>query len=155
MPVGDIFGSSRAYRAIKLLENQTTANGVPTLATAGVSLDAWAPEKAIQRPGFAHRDATIVVHGVASGAGSVTLRLWAFCAAQQVWCPVGKGTAADKGKLNDRTALEETSTDVIAHAEPFLMLGHFDRLYLETAVIANLTDLDAWLVVPRLPDGQG
>lgn len=156
MAVGDIYGDTPWYRAIKILENATVANSPPVDASpatvvGGIDL------RDVHRPYFAHRDSSIAVFGTVTGStvGVVTLRLWGYIAAQGRWAPVGKGTDADKGKINDGNTIGETGTDTIAHVEPFVLLGHFDRLYLEVLSPGNLTDLDAWLIVPRLPDGQG
>ncbi len=142
MAEGTVTGTNRT-RTILVLENRTSTSSAPTLATDGVSL------KGVQRPDVAALSATVVVYATASGAGSAMVRVWLYFEGAAVWCPAGIGADADKGKVNDATALGETSTDVIAHSQPMSIVGTADRIYYQLTTATNIARLDAWLVVPK------
>lgn len=103
-------------------------------------------------------DYTVVI---ASTAGSATMtvvaRLWLYMEGATdpndpttlvgYWCPAGTGTAADKGKLNEGAAIEETSADTLRHVERLYGMRDAKRAYIQflsiggtdTAVQAYLT----------------
>lgn len=154
MALGTVTVKSNAKREICLLEAVTAANGVPSGASAGVacyptSLMGPSDEGACYS-GRSAREASIVVKGVGTGTVTMTLRLWGYLAVAGVWVPLGTGADADKGKLNGGAAIGEVATDVALHAEPVVMVGDFDRLYLEVVAIGGTgTAVSAWLVTPR------
>ncbi len=162
MAVGDVKysdGSSNAFRAVKLLDGATGVTGVPTQATDGVpcyynpSGTAGSADVGAFRASTPARESTIFVRSTAgSGVMNVTLRVWGYLKAMGAWTPVGASPAGDanKGKLNAGVAIGEVTTDSIVHSEPFLLAGHFDRLFLEVVAInGTSTAIDAWLVTPR------
>ncbi len=157
LAVGDIrynTDNSAAFRAACLLTAQTTTNGQPSLATDGI------PVYMPVAKGDKDRGASYVARAslessifIASKAGSGTVagtfRMWGYLAALGAWVPVGATPAGDttKGLLNAGVSIGETKADVVLHCEPFLLAGHFDRLYLEvTAISGTGTSFEAWLV---------
>src|SRR3990167_1863205 len=82
-----------------------------------------------------------------SATMSCTLRVWGYSAVSKEWHPVGTGTDALKGTINNGVALGETSTDTIAHAEVLYGLENFERVYLEVVAISGTaTAISAWVV---------
>jgi len=81
------------------------------------------------------------------GAGAVTGFTGAI---DGFWAPLGtNATAASKGLINVASAIGETGTDSIAHAEIITGLQGCSRVYLEiTAIGGTATAFDAWLA-PR------
>lgn len=139
-------------RSVCLFTDLAAALPAPTLATDGVPVP---HEDGATLKGLGYRDrppleASLVLKG--SGTGVLTFtggRLWGYHTASAAWYPIGTGTDADKGKINGGTALGETSADALRHAEPFLYLGHFDRIYLEGTPAGTNPLFEAWIVTPR------
>ena len=128
---------------IQLLDDATATNGAPSAASDGVALPPrWG-------------DATALVRSTAgSGTMSVTIKLWVYWDGSADgstdavgWYPLGtNSTAADKGKLNEQSAIGETSADLIAHAERVVGLNAFTRAYAEvTAIAGTATAISVWL----------
>lgn len=118
-------------RRITLLSAATAANSPPASATAGVALT-YSPT-----PGVAPAEVALVVRSTAgSGVMSVTGRLWVLGAAG-VWLPYGAGADGTKGTVNLQSAIGETGTNEIRHAELIAGLLAFRRAYFEVTAIAG------------------
>lgn len=155
MAQGSVKGSANTVRSTCLLSGITATNGQPALATDGVNMYPTARQgdaaDGICFGGRASREATIYVKGVATGGtASVTARLWGYSAALGEWVPVGTGGDTTKGLLNAGAAMGATKTNKVLHAEPLLLAGHFDRLYLEVTAISGTTmTVEAWVATSR------
>jgi hypothetical protein len=146
--------NAAAFRAQCLLTGVTATNGQPSAAADGVPV--YLPvaqggaDQGSSFPARAALESTIFLKGVGTGGTcTVTARLWGYLAALAVWVPVGATPAGDtlKGTLNAGVAMGETKSDTVLHCEPFLLAGHFDRLYLEVSAIGGTgTTVEAWLV---------
>lgn len=131
---------------LQLLNAATATNSPPSGASAGVAL--------YQKDGSATGISSEIDEALfllKSTAGSdtmtVTVRLWGYSAVSAAWHPLGTGTASGKGVLNGGSAIAETGTDEISHAEAVSGLRHLDRLYAEiTAIGGTSTAVSAWLV---------
>lgn len=148
---------NNAKRAICLLKGATATNSPPSAATAGVAVHqdsrmaANTPDQALGfATGVVEKSIIFVTNSAGSDTVTTTLRLWGYLAAMATWVPVGTGTDADKGKLNAGAAIGESVTDGIRHAEPLLLAGHFDRLYVEVVAIGGTaTAIDVWITAGR------
>lgn len=117
-----------------LVSGTTAANGVPSAATDGVPVRKYAAGQDIGQ-GFTDnvKDGLVTMRSTA-GSGTLTLsyvRIWGYLSAISTWFPLGNGTDANKGKLNDAASFTEVGTDLLLHEEPIHDFGHFDRLYAE------------------------
>lgn len=146
MTVGIQPSDSKRGLTVRLVESATTANGAPSAATDGFALDDLK---------LGYVPALEIEIQIASDAGSGVMtcsyaRVWGYNATTARWFPVGTGSDADKGKLNNAAVLGETGTDAIRHAELFLFPGLFDRIYIELGVFGGAaTALDVDVVFPR------
>jgi hypothetical protein len=131
-------------RGLRLLDGVGSANSAPT-GTDGVSLDDLRDSH-----GNLPRFGTIVLRATDDGgAASATFRLWFKFPGFAGWCPAGKGTDADKGKLNDGAAIGEVTGSQLRHAELVQLTGHATRVYLELLAPANFGVADAYLLVDK------
>lgn len=127
---------------ITLLDGVIAANGSPTGlgATVGVALPTV--DKFTADRGLLLIKAAVT----ASTVGSLTARLWLYHEASAAWYPAGiDASPANKGLINGGSAIGETGTDVIRHAEEVYGLTRIRRVYLELTAISNVTALTAWL----------
>lgn len=154
MAVGDIGSghTGNCIKAVKLLENQAVANSPPTLATDGVP-NYPNPHAALDTGacfmGKPARESSLCIVGTGTGTIVGTFRLWGYLACAGEWFPLGTGTEALKGVINAGVAIGEVKADKVLHAEPVLMSGHFDRLYLELSSPGGTSpSFSAWLVTP-------
>lgn len=129
---------------LRLLEAATATNSVPSGGSAGIALTGLPLGDKAPIDG-----ASLLVYSTAgSGTMTVTIRLWGYHADGSVWVPLGPGGDTTKGTINEGAAIGETSTDVIRHAEPIDLPGHFSRLYAEiTAIGGTSTAITVDLVV--------
>lgn len=131
---------------LTVLTGTTTTNNAPSAATDGVRL--WRNQ--VYGEGL-HRNtdrAVVIVDGAATAAtvGSVTVKLWGWNPTAADWFPLGTSTtAANKGVLNEETALEETDSDKIQHTEIVQGLTAFTRIYAELTAAANIASLSIYL----------
>lgn len=154
---GDVINYGHAIRATCLFTGLAAANNPPALVTDGVPCyrdDNLPPIKdyGICMPSRPSQEASIVIKGTGTGTVSGTFRLWGYVAALGggTWVPLGTGADTTKGTINGGSALGEVKSDIVLHAEPLLLAGHFNRLYLEmTAVSGTTPSFEAWIVVPR------
>jgi hypothetical protein len=131
---------------LTVLTGTTAANGTPSAATDGVAL--WRTR--VNGEGLSRLTdrAVCLVDGAATAttAGSVTVKLWGYNPTATDWFPLGTSTtAANKGLLNEETALDETDSDKIQHSEIVQGLSAFTRIYAELTAAANLDSLDIYL----------
>lgn len=134
-------------KSIVALATATAANGVPSGATAGLSLaDVYALF------GFMPSEVGLLVYSTAgSGTMSCTLRIWAYHPGPADWFPLGVGTDANKGVINAQTSIGESDTDQIRHQETLSLPGVAgERLYFEiTAIAGTGTSVEVALVARR------
>jgi len=135
---------------IQLLTAATATNSAPSGATAGVETNGL-------KVGSENvpDEATLLVKSTAgSGVMTVTIRMWGYHATAAVWFPLGVGTDAAKGTINEGSALGETASNTIAHAERFLVPGHFSRLYAEiTAIGGTATAISVYVTTEDVAAG--
>lgn len=143
--VGDVKSVSNTKRAVCVMAAQTTNNGAPASASAGVPAyyDETKPANAADNghcfTGRDARESTLMIRSTAgSGVMVGTFVLWGYLAAAGDWFPI---------KVNGGSALAEYSADKIAYQERFMNLGHYDQLYLELQSVGGTgTAFEAWLV---------
>jgi hypothetical protein len=129
--------ASPRLKTVRLVESATAANGAPTGApssTPAATVGFLLSSETLIGP-----DCTVRLYSTA-GSGVMTLsyaRVWGYSTASTAWVPLGVGTDADKGKLNNGAAFGETAADVIAHAEPLYDITHFDGVYVELGVFGG------------------
>jgi hypothetical protein len=152
MALGDITTIEGDLVAIELLASATATNSPPAAATAGLSMD----EAKAAFGGIIPDDISLVVMSTAGSATmSITLKLWGEFGtlgsiASGAWAPLGIGGDTTKGIINGGSAIGETASDVIRHAEPISWPAHCQRLYLEiTAIGGTSTAVTAWLVARK------
>lgn len=144
MATGPI-GTDKGVTTLRLVEGATAGNSPPSGASAGQSLD-----NRVYGPPYPQE----VVVAVYSTAGSVTMtatvRLWGYLPVPGVWVPIGAGADATKGTINLQSAIGETGTDTIRHAELLRGLFIFSRVYAEiTAIGGTSTAINVDLLVPQ------
>lgn len=134
--------------ALELLSGVTATNGKPSGATAGVPVPRRAPGQ-LSDQGLDDDQwlAMLLVWSTAgSGTMTVTIRLWGYVkeyrkqeavVAVGKWFPLGPGTDALKGTVNDQAAAGETDTDGITHEEIVAHVNEFDRIYAEVVAIGG------------------
>jgi hypothetical protein len=155
LAAGDVkSGTSNAKRHICIFTGLAATNGQPSGATAGVPCYMSHANRSADTGACyntnAAREATLVVKGTGTGTVTGTFRLWGYMTAATEWFPLGTGADSTKGIINGGAAIGEVKSDKVLHAEPVLMAGHFDRLYLEcTAIGGSSPSFEAWLVTPR------
>jgi hypothetical protein len=126
--------------SVQLLNAATAANGAPSGASAGLELNSIK---------YANDGAIVLKSTAGSGDMIVTCRLWVYSTVSATWHPAGSPGSSDAtiGTINAESAMGETGTDAISHAEGVTGLRHFDRIYLEiTAIEGTSTAISAWLV---------
>ena len=127
--------------SIQLLTAAIATNSAPSAATDGVTLG-----------DVAHQDdvGLLVASTAGSGTMTCTIRMWGYSAVTSAWHPLGTGTDSLKGTINEQTALGETGTNVIRHAEILGGLFAFERMYAEIVAIGGTsTAISVWLVTRR------
>ena len=127
---------------VELLASATAANGIPSGASAGISVN--------QLMNFGKVPDKIRV-GVASTAGSgtmtVTLRVWLY--AGGVWFRA-KDLNASSTAPHTAVAIPETSTDAIQYSEEVSGVAGAGRIYLEIVAIAGTaTAVTGYAIVAR------
>lgn len=130
--------NSKTTAILRVAEFTTSGIAAPTASDAGVRVPA------LSKPGAPPLDATVRVYTTA-GTGTLSIayvRLWGRWEGETRWFPLGTGATADKGKLNQNTpgtvtALGETATDQLCHAEPFLYVGHCDYVFAEVNTVGG------------------
>jgi hypothetical protein len=150
MALGDVTTIEGDLIAVEILASATATNSPPASLTAGVSVDVLNGAFG----GAIPEDLTLLVVSTAGSATmTVTLRAWgkfgtlAGLTSVGAWSPLGTGTAAAKGVINNGAAIEETSADVLRHAQPFSLTAHMQRLYIEiTAIGGTSTAITVFLV---------
>lgn len=156
---GDVkFLGKTAAKTVCLLTGIIATNGQPSTPNDGVpvyetdnSSTTGDVNAAVSYMSRASREGSLVLKGVASGGtASVTARLWGYHAALGQWVPMGAGADTTKGVINAGAAMGPTKTNTVLHAEPVLLLGMFDRVYLEiTAISGTSMTVEAWLTTAR------
>lgn len=134
-------------KSIVVLASATATNGVPTGSTVGIS--AAAIRKLF---GKMPVEAALLVYSTAgSDTMTATIRLWGYHPGPAAWFPIGTGTDALKGTINEEVALGETGTDTIRHLEPIALLGVVGaQLYVQIAAIGGTnTAIEAAIVVRK------
>jgi len=138
MALGDITTIETDLKAIEILASATATNSPPASATAGIATDL------IRQcfGSFPEVMSFVATSTAGSGTMTATFRLWGMFgtlagASNGLWCPLGAGTDALKGVLNDGTACGEVSTDLLRHAEPVTFPAHMSRLYVEITAIGG------------------
>lgn len=85
--------------------------------------------------------------GGATGALSITARLWVYNPRSQTWEPFGVGTAAAKGNLNGGAAMDDVTGNNLRHFETLPAgAGIPQRLYLEVSGTFDSASLFAQLI---------
>ena len=141
MALGDV-NDYGILTTVEGLASATATNGPPTLVTDGLEVNA------LNVNGRIPRTLSVNVYNTAgTGALSVTLRIWGYnpkaaadSAVNGGWSPLGTGSGALKGVLNQGLAIPEDASigaDMIAHTEALDLPGHFTRLYMEITAIAG------------------
>jgi hypothetical protein len=151
--LGDVTTLSGDLLSVELLASATAANSAPSGASAGLDVGLL-----VSAFGTIPQTLTLFVASTA-GSGTMTcaLRLWGYypTLAGGTWVPIGPGADSTKGTINEGQALGETGTNVIRHAEPVDLVGHFSRLYCEIVSIGGTsTAITAWLIARRLYGGN-
>jgi hypothetical protein len=148
MALGDVTTyPGGAAKSIVVLASATATNSAPSGASAGIAV-ADIANLFNQMP----VEAALLVYSTAgSGTMTATFRLWGYHPGPAAWFPIGTGTDALKGVINEETALGETGANAIAHCEPIALLGVIgSRLYVEiTAIGGTSTAVEAAIVVRR------
>lgn len=119
---------------LTLLTARTTANGKPT-GNAGVPIWFGHPEHLVTEGLYRGCNEASCVVSNSAGTGAVALgyvRIWCRYLGT-LWCPLGVGTDADKGKLNQAGgfALGAVDTDQLRHEEIIVGFRNADRIYAE------------------------
>lgn len=147
MALGDVTTLGAGHvKAIEFLAASTAANGVPSGASAGISVD-----QLISLFGVVPQSAVLqIVSTAGSGVMTAVFRLWGR-AVNGTWVPLGPGTDdTTKGRINLETAVDETTADALVHSETIINFVGFSRLYLELVSIGGTsTSVTAWLAVSR------
>lgn len=76
-----------------------------------------------------------------AAAGSLVIKLWGYSGLVTEWLPFGSGTTdADRGKLNEKTAIGEidATDNELWHSEIVAGLRGFDRVYPEVVTATNI-----------------
>lgn len=108
-----------------LLSAATATNSPPSGATAGVDIASLLGALGVFPEAFSF----LVYSTAGSATMTVTVRIWGYDEDSGFWFPLGY--------LNGGSAIAELSTDIIRHAEPMDLAGHFDRLYAELTTIGG------------------
>lgn len=124
---------------LELLTAATATNSPPSGATAGVALRGQQPGRSRKHRWYHQPSGVLVLKSTAgSGVMTVTIKMWGYSPHTAAWHPLGSSaTEADRGKLNDKNAIDEDGADVLTHAEPITGLGAFTRLYAEITAISG------------------
>ena len=132
-----------------VLLNGVAANGAPLGNVAGTLLRGLG-----STGGFGimeYDEAELVIEDVAgTAAGTISYcRIWGLfhTGVTQVWCPLGSGNSADKGKINGGGSLGVVSANRLSHAERVRGLAECERIYLELGVVGGGASITATLVV--------
>jgi hypothetical protein len=137
---------------LPLVVNGSTGggNGAPTLETQGGYIRRGHDVPYSNGLADVNADAEILVEGATSGSGSIAyIRIWGWypgAIASNKWFPLGIGTDANKGKLNNSNALGETGTNIIRHAEVLGAVRGFTKLYAQYGAITNVTRVDITVI---------
>jgi hypothetical protein len=123
-------------KIITLLTARTATNGSPAGASAGASTNG------LKVGGNVPDTCSIFVKSTAgSGDMTVTIKIWGYVRDSPIsgsWFPLGTGaTAADRGKLNEQSAIDEVVPEGIRHVETISYVGSFDRVYAEVTDIGG------------------
>jgi len=151
MAVGSVTFGGNISRTICLMTGQTSNNGAPSGASAGVPTrnDENTPS-AIEGAFYTvdtPETSTLAIDTTA-GTGTMvgTFTLWGYLAASATWYPI---------LINGGVALAETSADHIAYTEE-VSVGRFNRLYLQLASVGGTaTAFEAFLTTARRDDNFG
>lgn len=126
---------------VTLLTAATATNSAPSAATAGAVTRKTGHTSTTRGLAGAQRALLLIKGTVTAGQTlSTTVKLWGYIAAGDAigWYPLGtSSTAANKGIVNEASALGETTTDAMAHAEVVENLACFDRMYAEITAISG------------------
>lgn len=143
MAIGDIVNFENS-RSIELLAATIAANGQPTVV--GDGLDVSVIQK-MDAAGIPSVLTLLLFSTIGTAVLTVEGRLWGWHDAAGFWIPLGVGTDAGKGKINNGAVIGESVADGIRHAEPIDLPGHFERLYLEIVTIGGTnTSVSAKLI---------
>lgn len=136
---------------LQLLSAATATNGAPSGATAGFDLR-MGQNAGKFNEGFLRsmlEECVLVLKSTAgSGVMTVTVKLWGYNPRPDEWVPLGTHTVdANRGVLNESTAIGEVVSDKLQFAQIVAGLKHFTRVYLEiTAIGGTSTAVSAWLL---------
>jgi hypothetical protein len=131
---------------VTILSARTTTNSAPSGATAGVQIRKTSSSTAGRGLSAAQRALILIKSTAGSGTMTATVKLWGYISAGSGdaanpaagWYPLGtSSTAANKGIVNEQSAMGETTADGIAHAEVLENIAPFDRLYAEVTAIGG------------------
>lgn len=116
----------------------STGGTAPSTSTHGVAINA---DRVTEYVLMAYSTA-------GSGTMSATLRLWAYNPTPNKWFPLGSSsTEANRGVLNEQSAIDEDPVDTLIHAEPIYGLSAFTRCYVQITNISGVgTTVSAYLV---------
>lgn len=144
---------------LRVVTNGTTGagNGAPSSATAGVPLRRGALGQSSDQ-GLPEDvdECTILVEGVGTGSATNSIayvKLWGYfekavaASSGSKWFPLGTATTdADRGKLNEATAIGEVLADRINFAERIRGLADATRVYAEYGALTQVTRVDITIV---------
>lgn len=134
------------YRTTAMLLSAATANNsAPATGGAGIDLEDFRQAGSGKIPEWM----TIAIRGTrTSGTATAIFRLWFKYSA--TWAPAGNGTDADKGKLNEGTAVSEVTANEMRHAQLVRVPEHATRAYLEILSIGGTgTSIDAEMIASK------
>jgi hypothetical protein len=137
---------------MNLLVNATGTTAVPSAATDGVAIHrSGANVNGIQS---AVKDLNVLVKATGTAGFTLSLRLWVYHSEIADWLPVGLGTGATRGLLNQAALTETGTSGTITAYIPLSQdnahgqnIRNAERVYLQvSAVSGTLTRADAWLI---------
>jgi hypothetical protein len=137
--------------SIKLLDEATATNGVPTTAvkTAGFALTGvgTADGGRFNVPPLGGVSSISVRSTAGSGTMACTLRIWLWSDLLSDWAPYGAdATAANRGLINATNSIDEVIANRILHTELVTGLSNYEAIYLQiTAITGTATAISAWL----------
>jgi hypothetical protein len=124
---------------INELLDEATSQAAPTASGDGVQI-----------PAGVNSCDLILQSTAGSGTMTALIRIWLYSNLLDVWVPASIGTGAatsnTSGVLNDGSAIEEISADLLSHYERLTNLETFDRIAAEVITLggtATAVDLDA------------
>ena len=153
MATGLVSANSKLTYTVRLIDGATSANSAPSGApVAEPTANQGFLISSLDLGYVAPAEATIWVVATVTASAVGTLgapQIYVYDNTIADWGPLGTGTAASAGLMNEGVTYDETSADKIVRMEAISLPGHFDGIYVKLGTFTNISAVSVYMKLNR------